>query len=625
MTTSNYVRVKDDITVTDILKILKKRIKVVFLVFTITLLFTILYVEFVATPLYEATAKLKIPATSSGFGTLGSVAALILGTEGTGSPDVTTQQEIMLSRTVLEEVVRKTGLLEVKQRRENNKNLTMDQVVDYLKRKKTISISSVKNSSIIEIKVYDSDRELAKKILEELINSYIATYVRLNKDEKTAQLEVLERQIPELEREIAEIGEKIKNFKLTKSVSPSQEGELYVSAIATLAKEKYETENEIQSTKAAVARIEAQINALQADKKKLGYTPTSGLLEKYRAELAELQTRYSSLIQQYTEDHPDVKSTRAQIEQVEREIEKEIQRIVSSKIESPSPLLQELYSQLIENKLKLPILETKLSALNKSIQDVESKLKKLPLIEQEYLNLERDYKIKQTIYAALVQKYEELKLNAAGSEANKPQIVDPPYVPERPSKPDKKLSLAIGAVAGLFMAFLSAFLREGLDKKLRTIEDLLSIISVPLILLAKSDREKALSTMFTHILNNFPKDHNFALISPDSERALELAYNLSQKVLNDSKLSFSVLSIDDTELVCLDKKIGNEHNDNGILILKAPVLEKSYQGYIVAKKSDGVILVVELHHSLKTNVLNFLSWCSENEIKVYGVIIFEQT
>ncbi|MCX7654884.1 MAG: hypothetical protein N2Z58_09455, partial [Fervidobacterium sp.] len=224
--------------------------------------------------------------------------------------------------------------------------------------------------------------------------------------------------------EIAELGEKIKQFKLTKSISPSDEGKLYVDALTRFENEKYGTQNEIETTKQAIEKLTIQINSLQKDSK-VNYTPKSELIEKYRANLAELQAKYNSLLQQYTEEHPEVKATKAQIKQLEEEIEKEIKRIAESKIESPSPVLQELYTQLIQNQLKLPILQTKLSATLKAMNEVEQKMKKLPQIEQEYLNLERDYKIKQTIYSALVQKYEELRLNAVSTEINKPQILEP--------------------------------------------------------------------------------------------------------------------------------------------------------------------------------------------------------
>jgi len=424
MSTKGYIRVREELALSDIVKILKRRFKTFLLIFVGTIALTLCYLYLVASPLYEASAKIKVPTPSGGLNL--STAQILLGAGVTTSPDVVTHQEIMLSRPVLEEVVRRVGLVNIENKK--RKNVTVEQVINTLKNEKVISITSIKNTPILQIKVYNTDRNIAKRILEELINAYVSSYIRINKDEKIAQMEILERKIPELEKEIAEIGEKIKNFKLTKSVSPSQEGELYISAIATLSKEAYETENEIQSTKEAISRIESQLSLLQTDRKRIGYTPTSDLLEKYRADLAKLQAEYSSLIQVYTEEHPNIKAIKAQIKELEEQIEKEIKRIINSRVESPSPLLQELYSQLIQNRLKLSILGAKLSTLRGSIQDVEKKLRKTPLVEQEYLNLERDYKIKQHLYTVLFQKYEELKLSAAGMETNTPQIIDPLYV-----------------------------------------------------------------------------------------------------------------------------------------------------------------------------------------------------
>jgi len=621
MSTKGYIRVREELALSDIVKILKRRFKTFLLIFVGTIALTLCYLYLVASPLYEASAKIKVPTPSGGLNL--STAQILLGAGVTTSPDVVTHQEIMLSRPVLEEVVRRVGLVNIENKK--RKNVTVEQVINTLKNEKVISITSIKNTPILQIKVYNTDRNIAKRILEELINAYVSSYIRINKDEKNAQTEILERKIPELEKEIAEIGEKIKNFKLTKSVSPSQEGELYISAIATLSKEAYETENEIQSTKEAISRIESQLSLLQTDRKRIGYTPTSDLLEKYRADLAKLQAEYSSLIQVYTEEHPNIKAIKAQIKELEEQIEKEIKRITNSRVESPSPLLQELYSQLIQNRLKLSILEAKLSTLRSSIQDVEKKLKKLPLIEQEYLNLERDYKVKQNLYTVLVQKYEELKLSAASMETNTPQIIDPPHVPDVPSKPEKKLTLGIGGVTGLFLGIISVFLREVTDRKIRTVDELQELVRVPVLVNAKDDQKRAVKTILSHIFVNYPSHKLVLVSSPDDIQSVDNAYRIICEVLEEASINFDTVDLwreESLKLVqTLENAIEEKLSKNEYLIIKAPDFKSSYDSMIVSKKVHGLILTLRLNSSGKSELVRTLALLEENNIELYGILV----
>lgn len=617
MSTKGYIRVREELALSDIVKILKRRFKTFLLIFVGTIALTLCYLYLVASPLYEASAKVKVPTSSGG---------LNLSTLGAGvstSSDVVTHQEIMLSRPVLEEVVKRVGLVNIENKK--RKNVTVEQVINTLKNEKVISITSIKNAPILQIKVYNTDRNIAKRILEELINAYVSSYIRINKDEKIAQMEILERKIPELEKEIAEIGEKIKNFKLTKSVSPSQEGELYISAIATLSKEAYETENEIQSTKEAISRIESQLSLLQTDRKRIGYTPTSDLLEKYRADLAKLQAEYSSLIQVYTEEHPNIKAIKAQIKELEEQIEKEIKRIINSRVESPSPLLQELYSQLIQNRLKLSILEAKLSTLRSSIQDVEKKLKKLPLIEQEYLTLERDYKVKQNLYTVLVQKYEELKLSAASMETNTPQIIDPPHVPDVPSKPEKKLTLGIGGVTGLFLGIISVFLREVTDRKIRTMDELQELVRVPVLVNAKDDQKRAVKTILSHIFVNYPSHKVVLVSSPDDIQSVDNAYRTICEVLEEASINFDTVDLwreESLKLVqTLENAIEEKLSKNEYLIIKVPDFKSSYDSIIVSKKVHGLILTLRLNLSEKSELVRTLALLEENNIELYGILV----
>jgi len=552
----------------------------------------------------------------------------VLGTGATESPDLSTQQEILLSRPVLEEVIKRTKLLEIKKNemRKSKDKLTIDNLIDSLKNEKVLSIRSVKNSPIMEIKITDKDRQLALKLLRELIDVYTNVYIKFNKDEKMTQLEVLEKQIPEIEKEITELSERIKTFRLTKSFSPSEEANVYFSKLISLTNDKTSLENEYKILNDTISNIKTEIAKLKGDLKSKTYTLRSTLLDSYIAKLSDLQVQYNITLVKYTENHPNTIILKKQIEETQKQIDDEIKRIANSQVESPNPLLQSLYSQLTEAEMKLPILKARLELINKGITDIENKIKTLPEIEQEYIKLQRDYTLKQNIYSALAQKYEELRINAASTEINKPQIVDPPYVPEKPSKPNKKLTLAIGGVLGLFLGVMGAFLREATDKKIRTVDEIQKLAQVPIIVHAKEDQKQAVKTILSHIFANYPEHKKIAISSPDNKSSIDTVFKLSSEILTNSSIKFHIIDTTKKESLFISQNLEAEMNDKlnkyNYLLIKTNEFKNNYDTFITCKKSDGVILTVKLNSSEKMELLKALTVLEQNNIELYGIIVF---
>jgi capsular exopolysaccharide synthesis family protein len=108
-------------------------------------------------------------------------------------------------------------------------------------------------------------------------------------------------------------------------------------------------------------------------------------------------------------------------------------------------------------------------------------MSKLPLLEQKLLELERDIKVKESLYTLLLEKLEETKIAEAGviGTAN---IIDKAIVPEKPVKPNKKLTLAIGGVLGIFLGILLVFVVEYADKSIKDEEEVKRIARGSVIL-----------------------------------------------------------------------------------------------------------------------------------------------
>ncbi|WP_126994181.1 exopolysaccharide transport family protein [Thermosipho globiformans] len=478
----------DELTLSDILKIFKKRKFWFWSIFILTILATGVYLYFFATPIYEISTKVKIPAKSSAP-SLSGAASLILG--GTSQPGLSDEIEIIKSRKTLTKVIEQLNLLDYFRNKakdkEAKKNITLNSVISTLQ-EKIISVQPLKDTSFIEIKVSMDDKELAYKISKALVDAYTEVSKELNKDENTYMIEFIEKQLPITEKELSEIEEKITNFKKTKSVLPSKEAEILLDRFSEIDKQYLSAQIEYKQLKAKLEELKNNVSYVKGLIEKLEYIPNSPIISTLRGKLTDYQIEYNALLQKYSEDSPEVAEYKARIEETQKKIQEEIKNILLSQLNTDDPILSSISSDLVSTQSSVEIYKSYLSALLSVRENLEKQIKNLPELEQEYLSLQRDYQLKQNAYILLKSKLEEAKLTRAGLNLNVPIIVDEPFIPEKPAKPNKKLTLAIGGVLGIFLGILAVFLSEASDKKIRDSFDIEKLIEKePIVLEGNSD------------------------------------------------------------------------------------------------------------------------------------------
>jgi len=460
------IEMTDEITLSDIIQILKRRKWLLIATFVITAVLTLVYLFFIATPTYEIPATIKLPKSSSGM-SLSGAAGIVLGVSTT-SPAVDEQIEIIKSRKVLGNVVKELNLLDYFKKKAKNPEkveLTENQVINMLA-KDVVTATSKKNTSLISLTVALDDKELAYKIAQSVIKNYIEVAKELNKDENSYLYDFVRQQLPIVEKELAEVEAKLQEFQKTKSLMPTEEIEQLIKIYISITDQFVNTQLAIQSAEAKIVELNKIISEVKGLAKVQSYTPTSPQLEQLKKELSQLEIQRSSLLLKYTEEAEPVKDVENQIEIVKKMINDELNRITSAKVEAQDPVLSELYASLSKAITEKESLKAALQGLQKTKNDLDNQLSKYPEIQREYVALQRDFTVKQQTYTVLKAKEEELRLSTAGMNFNVPVVVDEPYIPEKPTKPNKKLTLAVSGVLGIFLGIIVAFLREATDQRI---------------------------------------------------------------------------------------------------------------------------------------------------------------
>jgi tyrosine-protein kinase Etk/Wzc len=153
------------------------------------------------------------------------------------------------------------------------------------------------------------------------------------------------------------------------------------------------------------------------------------LLNTFRSESRTVDMTFE--LQELLKRSADLQTQELQLDLKKKEM--------SYRFDATHPLMRALESQIIE-----------LLVQEKAIAD---RISRLPAVQQDYLRLTRDVTVNNELYVSLLNNTQQLEIAKAGTVGNV-AIIDRALAPESPIKPNKKMIVAIGTLAGLFLGFL---------------------------------------------------------------------------------------------------------------------------------------------------------------------------
>ena len=136
----------------------------------------------------------------------------------------------------------------------------------------------------------------------------------------------------------------------------------------------------------------------------------------------------------------------------------------SAKYTNEHPVMQQMNAQL--------------GAINNRISELEGTLKRLPDLQRRYLQLFREVEVKQQLYTALLNSYQQLRIAKAGEIGNV-RVVDTAVEPLEPIKPKKLQILILSIFLGGFLGTLLALLRNMLHSGIKDSSQIENELDLP--------------------------------------------------------------------------------------------------------------------------------------------------
>jgi polysaccharide chain length determinant protein (PEP-CTERM system associated) len=184
----------------------------------------------------------------------------------------------------------------------------------------------------------------------------------------------------------------------------------------------------------------------------------SGQLAGLEAQLNQLRARG------WTDSHPDVISTKAQIARLRPAAEAE--RRSGVQLGTPNPLYVSLRSMLAEREAQAAALNARKVQLQSDLAQLTEKQSSEPELVAEQARLSRDYEVLKRQYDKLLEDREQVRLRSDVNSKTDPlkfRVIERPSIPTAPATPNRPLFLTLILLASIGAGIGAAFAKSQLQ------------------------------------------------------------------------------------------------------------------------------------------------------------------
>lgn len=339
-----------------------------------------------------------------------------------------------------------------------------------------IKLEGSTTGNLYTISYRDRDPVRARRLVETLVNLFVeSSAVSKRRDSERAR-EFIDQQIAENEHKLTEAESRLKDFKLKNFGVSGATNQDFFSRMATISDEVNRLRLELNAAEQARDALRRELSS------EAPQLPVEALQARAPVGPSELETRLDAqrrilddLLRRFTDDHPDVLAARRNIAQIEkqRKEEAEAAKAGARGMAPTNPVFQQLRVQLAQSEAQVASLRSQLGVQQGRLDQVRAQASKMPQVEAELAQLNRDYDVIRRNYQQLVERREAaslgIKLDDSAQLADF-RIIEPAMVAPKPVFPSKTV-LALAAVgaslaAGIAAAFaMSLFFPAVFDEK----------------------------------------------------------------------------------------------------------------------------------------------------------------
>jgi polysaccharide chain length determinant protein (PEP-CTERM system associated) len=316
-----------------------------------------------------------------------------------------------------------------------------------------------------------------------LLSTFVETILGTNRKDTSSAQNFLDEQIALYAEKQRSAEEKLKLFKQKYAGTMLTDGSSFYGRLNILESTIQDTQLNLREAESRSLSLRSKLAALVNEASEIS-TPQMFPPGPLENRILNLETKLDDLLLSYTEQHPDVISTRRVLEQLnQQKNEKTESKVLRSDLYN-SPLHQEMNILISESEAELSALRARLTEYQSRREVMEEKVTILPEIEADLVNLNRDYEINRQLYQDLVMRRESSQLSYLAEQTGEEmqfRVLEPPLVPISPASPNRIRLESMVLLAAIGLGLGIAVLHEQINRTFFTGHQLKNTFNLPIL------------------------------------------------------------------------------------------------------------------------------------------------
>lgn len=322
---------------------------------------------------------------------------------------------------------------------------------------KAMDVKPARESNVINISYQAPDPRFAAALANAFVQAYMETNVELRVDPAKQYTAFFDSRVKEARDALEKAQSKLSEFQREKGI------------IAT--DERLDVENarlnELSSQLVAVQAIASESGSRQSAARgdaadRMPEVLGNALIAGLKADLSRSKARLEELNSRYGERHPLVVEAKANIKETSDRIDSETRKITSGVGLSNS------------------INQQRVGELRASLEAQRAKVLQLKAVRDDAAVLVRDSENAQRAYDIVLQRLNQTTLESQATQ-NNVSILTQAVPPVEPTSPRLILNSLIALFAGSLLGVAVALLLELFDRRVRSADDVVQAIEVPVL------------------------------------------------------------------------------------------------------------------------------------------------
>jgi polysaccharide biosynthesis transport protein len=348
--------------------------------------------------------------------------------------------------------------------------------------------------------------EVAQAVANDLVTLFLEENVKQRTQRATQTTEFLTQEADKLKKDLNELESQIATYKQQNGKGLPENVAFGLAAMQRLEGDLRQLDREYASTEQELRGLEAEREAAANGQLDLpGGMNSLGELQRARAEVLRLSALY-------TENHPDVKAAKRKVEGLEQATAAEASPTPTptsgakrSTSASGNVVLARMDRRIAGMRDRLKVMEAQRSQLRGRLGEMDVALGKSPQVERGLAGLTRDYQNAQKKYEEIVAKKMTAQVAENLEEDQKAErfaVLEPPSLPDRPVKPDRRKLLAFSLILAMVTPVGLVSVMETLHGTVRGVGQISAIlgqkplVTIPLIPVAAELESRRKSYLF---------------------------------------------------------------------------------------------------------------------------------